>query len=117
MNESHFNALRELAKDGMLSQRELSKKIGLSLGMVNSVVNDLKKERYIKTERFKNAKNKIAHRYVMTPKGIRNQVIQTFGFLQKKQDEFERLKHEIAVLRREAQEAEKRKNGEKPRTG
>jgi EPS-associated MarR family transcriptional regulator len=117
MDESHFNILRELANDGMLSQRELSKRMGLSLGRVNSVVHALIKKRYITATRFKNSKNKIAYRYVMTPKGIRSQLSYTYGFLHKKQDEFERLKQEIKTLKREAFIADRRKNGRKERTG
>lgn len=111
MDESHFNTLRELAKDGTLSQRELSRRVGLSLGRVNSVVNALMKERYVKARRVKNSKNKIAYTYVLTPKGISAQTAQTYGFLQKKRDEFKRLKQEIEVLRREADVVDRRKNG------
>jgi EPS-associated MarR family transcriptional regulator len=101
MDETHFKTLRELAKDGSLSQRELSKKMGLSLGRVNYVVNALLKKGYIKARRFKNSKNKIAYMYVITPKGVSTKFSQTYGFLQKKLNEFERLKEEIEMLRRE----------------
>jgi EPS-associated MarR family transcriptional regulator len=101
MDETHFNTLRELARDGSLSQRELSRKMGLSLGRVNYVVNALLKKGYIKARRFKNSKNKIAYMYALTPKGISMKFAHTYGFLQKKLDEFERLKKEIEMLRRE----------------
>ncbi len=101
MDETHFNTLRELAKDGSLSQRELSRRMGLSLGRVNYVVNALLKKGYIKARRFKNSNNKIAYMYVLTPKGVSTKFAQTYGFLQKKLDEFERLKEEIEMLRRE----------------
>ena len=47
MDEIQFKTLRELAKDNTLSQRELSKRMGLSLGRVNYVVNALLKKGYI----------------------------------------------------------------------
>ncbi len=103
MDETHFNTLRELARDGSLSQRELSRKMGLSLGRVNYVVNALLKKGYIKARRFKNSKNKSAYMYVLTPKGMSTKFTQTYGFLQRKLDEFERLKKEIETLRRETQ--------------
>ncbi len=87
--------------DGTLSQRELSKKMGLSLGRVNYVVNALLAKGYIKASRFKNSKNKIAYMYVLTPKGMSARLKQTYSFLQRKLAEFERLKHEIEMLRRE----------------
>jgi len=101
MDETHFNTLRELARDGSLSQRELSRRMGLSLGRVNYVVNALLKKGYIKARRFKNSKNKIAYMYVLTPKGISTKLTHTYGFLQMKLEEFERLKKEIEMLRRE----------------
>lgn len=105
MDESHFKTLRELAKDGTLSQRELSRKMGLSLGRVNYIVNSLLKQGHIKAKRFKNSNNKIGYMYIMTPKGISTKVAQTYNFLQRKLDEFENLKKEIETLRRENEEA------------
>ncbi|MCL5023291.1 MAG: MarR family EPS-associated transcriptional regulator [Nitrospirae bacterium] len=102
MDEHQFNTLRELAKDGTLSQRDLSKRMGLSLGRVNYLVNALLNAGYIKADRFKNSKNKIAYMYVLTPKGISVKLTQTFSFLQRKLDEYHRLKDEIESLRQEA---------------
>jgi EPS-associated MarR family transcriptional regulator len=101
VDEFQFKTLRELAKDGTLSQRDLSKRMGLSLGRVNYLVNALLKEGYIRADRFKNARNKIAYMYVLTPKGISAKVNQTYSFLQRKLDEYHRLKDEIETLRRE----------------
>lgn len=101
MDESQFNTLRELARDGMLSQRELSKRMGLSLGRTNYLVNALLEKGYIKARRFKNSKNKIGYMYILTPKGIATRAAQTYHFLQRKMDEYERLKEEIEILRQE----------------
>lgn len=105
MDESHFNTLRELARDGTISQRELSKRMGLSLGRVNYLVNSLLRQGYIEAKRFKNSKKKIGYMYVVTPKGISTKVTQTYHFLQRKLDEFENLKREIDALRKESEEA------------
>lgn len=101
MDESQFKTLRELAKDGTLSQRDLSRRMGLSLGRVNYVVNALLEKGYIKAERFKNSKNKIGYMYVLTPKGVSEKLHQTQAFLVRKSVEFEALKHEIDLLRLE----------------
>lgn len=103
MDESQFNTLRELAKDGTLSQRELSRRMGLSLGRVNYLVNELLKAGYIKANRFKNSKHKIAYMYVLTPKGMSVKINQTYSFLQRKLDEFHRLKQEIETLKQETE--------------
>lgn len=101
MDESQFKALRELEKDSTLSQRDLSKKVGLSVGRVNYIINALLKKGYIKAQRFKNSKNKIGYMYILTPKGISERVLQTQAFLKKKNEEYIRLKQEIEVLREE----------------
>lgn len=104
MDESQFKTLRELARDGTLSQRDLSKKMGMSLGRVNYLVNQLLKKGYIKAKRFKNSKNKIAYMYYLTPKGMSEKVTQTYNFIQRKTEEYERLKQEIEILRQENHE-------------
>ncbi len=101
MNESQFKTLRELAKDGTLSQRDLSKKMGLSLGRANYLVNALLGKGYIKASRFKNTKNKIAYMYMLTPKGVNEKLKQTYEFIEKKLDEFNRLRQEIKTLKQE----------------
>ena len=110
MDESQFKALRELANDGTLSQRDLSKKMGVSLGRVNYLVNELLKKGYIKAKRFKNSKNKIGYMYYLTPKGMSEKVTQTYNFLQRKTEEYEKLKQEIEVLRRENHENNNKQN-------
>ena len=112
MDETLFQTLRQLAQDGTLSQRELSRKMGISLGRTNYLVNALLKMGYIKAKRFKNARNKIAYMYVVTPKGIRIKMAQTYGFLHQKLAEYERLKQEIEMLRRESEAGLKEMHGE-----
>ena len=107
MDESQFKALRELEKDSTLSQRDLSKKVGLSVGRVNYIINALLGKGYIKAQRFKNSKNKIGYMYILTPKGISERLFQTQAFLQKKTVEYEQLKAEIEKLREETGGVEK----------
>jgi len=104
LDESQFKTLRELSRDGTLSQRELSKKMGMSLGRVNYIVNQLLQKGYIRARRFKNSKHRIAYMYYLTPKGMSEKVKQTCNFLQRKTEEYERLKEEIEILRQENHE-------------
>jgi len=101
MEEKQFKTLRELSAEGMISQRDLLKKIGLSLGSVNYIIKELIKKGYVKTQRFKNSHNKIAYLYVLTPKGINARIQQTQYFLQKKMEEYEKLEKEINELKSE----------------
>src|SRR3990172_4102045 len=104
MDEPLFKTLRELAKDSTLSQRDISKRVGLSVGRVNYLINALLNKGYIKAKRFKNSKNKIGYMYIITPKGISTKLAQTYNFLQRKTVEFERLRQEIEELRSETED-------------
>lgn len=101
LNDSHLNALRELARDETLSQRDLAGRMGVSLGRVNFIVNSLIRSGLIKARRFKNSRNKLAYRYVLTPDGLSEKVRITRRFLEAKVLEYERLRGEIEELRRE----------------
>jgi EPS-associated MarR family transcriptional regulator len=101
MNETEFKALKELSTDGAISQRDLSKRVGLSLGGVNYIIKELIQKGYIKAQRFKNSNNKAAYIYAVTPQGINARIKQTQYFLQKKIEEYERLKMEIDELRKD----------------
>ena len=90
-----------MSKDNKLSQRELSKKLGVSLGSVNYVLSNLVDAGLIKAKRFKNSKNKIAYMYIMTPAGIKSRMQLSRDFLTRKLDEYEMLKMEIEELRRD----------------
>ncbi len=93
--------IKELSKDNKLSQRELSRKLGLSLGSVNYVVSNLVDAGLIRAKRFKNSKNKIAYMYILTPAGIKSKMQLSRDFLKRKLDEYEMLKMEIEELRKD----------------
>lgn len=101
MDESQFKLLNELSKDNTLSQRDLSKKLGLSLGKVNFVLNALVDKGLVKAKSFKNSKNKLAYMYILTPKGMTQKIKLTYHFLNSKVNEYDVLKNEIKELRKE----------------
>ena len=87
------------------SQRELSQKLGLSLGIVNYVLSHLFEAWLIRAKRFKNSKNKIAYMYILTPAGIKSKMQLSRDFLKRKLDEYEMLKMEIEELKRDIEVA------------
>ena len=93
--------LKELSKDKTLSQRELSKRLGISLGKVNYILNAIIDKGLVKAERFKNSKNKIAYMYILTPKGTAKKIDLTYHFLKKKIHDYNALKKEIEELTKE----------------
>lgn len=99
--EEIYKIIKEIEKDTAISQRDLSKRLGYSLGKVNYLIKALVEKGLIKLERFKNNPNKLAYRYILTPKGIKEKYRITKAFLQKKLEEYERLQREIEELKKE----------------
>jgi len=101
MDEHHLTLLKELATDNTLSQRDLSKRLGLSLGKVNYVLKALLDKGLVKAERFKNSRKKLAYMYVLTPEGLKKKADLTGIFLKRKMREYDTLRTEIDQMRRE----------------
>jgi len=101
MEEAHYRLLRLLDESPRLTQRELARELGVSLGKVNYCVNALIEKGWIKARNFRNSNNKLAYAYLLTPRGVEQKAAITVHFLRRKMAEYESLKKEIAQLRRE----------------
>ena len=96
--EIQLSLLRLLENNPELTQRGMTKGMGISLGKINYCLSELSKQGLIRVERFKNAKNKTAYMYHLTPNGIEAIGKLTFNFLKKKIREYDDLKEEIKTL-------------------
>jgi EPS-associated MarR family transcriptional regulator len=108
------DAMRLLAARPELSQRELSRELGLSLGKTHYVLHALLDKGLVKIQNFRRNDNKLAYAYLLTPKGMREKLRLTRSFLARKEAEFESLRSTIAQLRAEVQDQRQSPNG--PRT-
>lgn len=97
-----YNLLKILAENPTLSQRDLAKQLGISLGKVNFCLNALIGKGCVKVNNFRNSENKQAYSYLLTAKGLEEKARMTVEFLQCKVVEYERLRLEIAALEHEA---------------
>lgn len=100
-DEYRYKILKQLQQDPDISQRELAKRLDISLGKANFCLKALIEKGLIKAENFKNSTNKIGYLYLLTPKGIEEKVTLTQRFLQRKLKEHEALEKEIELLREE----------------
>ena len=100
-DEIRLRILRELQNEPSLSQRDLAKVLGVSLGKTNYCLRALVEKGLVKVENFRKSGNKLAYAYQLTPRGISDKAKTTRRFLQIKQREFDSLKTEIAELKRE----------------
>ncbi len=101
IGENHLRLLRLIEAKPDLSQRDLSRELGMSLGKVNYCLNALVDKGLVKVDNFRNNDNKLSYAYLLTPRGIKSKALITAHFLQRKMAEYESLKIEIAELKRE----------------
>lgn len=97
-SELPFRVLRLLESNPHLSQRELSKSLGVSLGGVNYCLNALIAKGSIKIQNFRNNQNKWVYAYLLTPQGLAERTALTGAFLRRKMQEYQALKAEIESL-------------------
>jgi uncharacterized protein len=104
--DTNFRILRKLDENPKLTQRELAKSLGLSLGGLNYCLQALLDKGVVKMHNFQNSQNKVAYAYLLTPAGIAEKAALTGRFLKRKLEEYEALKAEIETLQQEAQSKE-----------
>lgn len=98
---SRLAVLRLLADQPGLSQRDLSRALGVSLGKTHYVLHALLDKGLLKAHNFRRSDNKIAYAYVLTPRGISEKLRMTRSFLRRKEVEFDALRQTINGLRNE----------------
>ncbi len=95
-NNEYFEILRTLNNSSQLSQREMAKKLGFSLGKLNYCLKELRKKGLLKLKNFSNQEKKIAYlQYVLTPKGVSERTKLTINFMRQKMREYEELSKEL----------------------
>jgi len=99
--ETNLTLLRHLAENPNITQRELAKELGISLGKANYCLKALINKGLIKAKNFKNSANKRAYLYILTPKGIDAKAHISVRFLHRKMQEYEALRQEIEQLKSE----------------
>ena len=100
-SEEVLRLLQEIKKTPEMTQRELSSRLDISLGKVNFLIRALIDKGFIKANNFKNAKNKYAYLYLLTPRGIEEKTKITCRFLKRKMKEYKQMEEEIRQLKKE----------------
>ena len=117
-DEYRYKILKRLEANPEISQRELARELGISLGRVNYCIQALIEKGLVKADNFRNSKNKKGYAYLLTPRGIEDKAKITVQFLKIKIAEHEALTKEIKTLRKEAVQVQARQHsGVSPRKG
>lgn len=94
-SQDQLEILRKINKKPKLSQRELAKELGFSLGKLNYCIKELKKKGLVKIENFKKNPNKSKYLYYLTPKGLTVKTTLTLNFMERKLAEYDELKKDL----------------------
>lgn len=106
-DEYRYKILKVLEVNPEISQRDLARELGVSLGRVNFCLKALIEVGLLKATNFRNSNNKLAYMYLLTPNGIKEKSLITERFLKIKLEEYANLETEINELRREAVQMKK----------
>lgn len=100
-DEIAYKLLKLIEAEPHLSQRDIAQKMGVSLGKTNYCLKALIDKGFVKLQNFYKNNKKSAYIYFLTPKGIEEKAAVTYRFLQRKIDEYEKIKVEITNLQNE----------------
>lgn len=99
--ETNYKLMRLVEANPEMSQRDVARELGMSLGKVNYSLRALVRKGWVKAANFKNSRNKAAYMYLLTPRGIEQKASLAVQFLKIKMREYERLRAEIEQIRSE----------------
>ena len=97
--ETYYRVLAILEHEPGISQREMAKRLGISLGGVNYCLKALLERGWLKVQNFQKSERKLGYLYLLTPEGLSEKSQLMVHFLKSKMEEYEALKAEIASLK------------------
>jgi EPS-associated MarR family transcriptional regulator len=97
--DTRFRVMRALDANPKLSQRELARTLGISLGVINYCLKGLVERGQIKVGNFRASDNKLRYAYVLTPRGVLAKAKLARNFLKRRIAEHEALRAEIEGLK------------------
>ena len=99
--DTEYTLLKILKDNPEMTQRQLSKELGLSLGKTNYLIHALMGKGWVKLTNFRRSNKKLGYLYLITPKGIEEKSILAKNFLERKSNQYNKLKKEIEILKSE----------------
>lgn len=101
-DSSIFNTLRLLNEKPRLTQREMARELGVSVGKTNYCLQALLAKGFVKIQNFRQNSNKRGYVYLITPEGLAAKARLTHHFLARKREEYDALRLEVARLEKES---------------
>jgi len=99
IKEEILHLIREIETSPLVNQRELSAKLGMSLGKTNYLLKELIKRGLISIRNFYSGDGKLKKtKYILTKRGLEERINLTHHFLKRKETEYNRIKEEWGQL-------------------
>lgn len=93
--EENLLIFKEIESQPAVTQRDLSAKLGISLGKTNYLLKELIKKGFIEIKNFSSGDKKLKKiHYLLTRKGFEHKVLLMQHFLQLKEAEYNQIKKE-----------------------
>ncbi len=102
-DSSILRVLRLLDASPRLTQRDMAREMGVSLGKANYCLRALIGKGFVKVQNFRNSTNKRAYLYLLTPDGLTAKTNLTRDFLARKREEYDALRLEVERLQQESE--------------
>lgn len=100
-DQTRYELFKVLGDKPNLSQRDLARELGISLGKSNYCIKTLIDEGWVEVVNSWRGQNRSSLAYVLTSIGLKEKARITLEFLKHKQDEHEMLVAELDELRKE----------------
>jgi EPS-associated MarR family transcriptional regulator len=99
--EIHFRVMDLIHKKPNISQRELARETGISLGSLHYCLKALIQKGWVKVSNFNKQRDKSVYWYLLTSDGVIQKSKLAIDFLRTKKIEYDKLRREIEKLSRE----------------
>jgi len=94
ISEKELQVIDELSHTGRITQREISDKLGISLGMVNIILKRLVNKGYVKVRGL----NKRRLQYILTPRGFAEKARKSYKYFIRTVNTVKEMKLKIQAL-------------------
>ncbi len=96
-----LRVLRLIEASPALTQREMAREMGVSLGKANYCLRALLTTGFVKAQNFRRSSHKRGYVYLLTHEGVAAKAALTRDFLARKREEYDALRVEIERLEQE----------------
>ena len=94
-SEIDLDILRNIEENPGVTQRQMAEELDVSLGKINYLIKSLVEKGSLIIKNFKTSDNKLGYLYVITPQGLEQRRKLTLSFLNRRSEEFDKLKKEM----------------------